>query len=376
MQNVLFVYGNEPISTAVRKLNLLHNSGKYNVHLIFWHRVSSNLSYPFTSDIPSENVFKIELENPGKGLFKRLLLTLKFTMKLMRVVRAVRPLVVHAFNTDMLFASWIATFMGRSAKLIYDVEDTMPLMLTRPIIFLQRWVMQKTSLLFVTSPCYLTKYFKPNGILKNRTRTLFVPNAPEAAMFADFTKKQAGPFVVGYIGTFRGECCIINLFKTARRLNEQGIPLLLLFAGTGVQRPLVESLCEKYVFASYHGPYDYRKDILDLYGKIDVIFSLYDLSDENKKINLPCRLSEAIVCELPIIVPKDSYTGSIVEQAQIGYAIQYDGLDELTETLRILATSPEEQERIAQNCRKLKVEHIFESYSARILFEYELVCRQ
>ena len=369
---IIFISSNEPIPTFRRKINLLYRKN-YEVHLIYWHRNKSLINMPMTLDIPTQNIIKIELLEPFGNFFKRLLLNMVFFFRVKKYISALKPDALHINNIDIfiLFASMKIFY--RKMHFVLDLIDTREGFLKSAASKVSRWSLKALDLVFVTSPRYYDDFLKLIDPGLPSERVLFVPNAPLRSDFEGFRKNKRDDITIGYFGFLRGYVSISQLVSVLNELNATGKKFSVIFAGIGQERPLVEKLAAQYSFVEYFGPFDY-KDILKLYQRVDLIYSVY-LLDHNKKIHMSCRLSEAINCGIPIIVQNGSYQADYVRKYDIGYVVDYGQQQQLFDILEYLYDHRDDVCRKSENCQNIKHEHVFETYEDRIVEKYDELVR-
>jgi glycosyltransferase involved in cell wall biosynthesis len=367
---IVFLGSNEPSPTVIRKLNLLHLFPQYDVHLVYAHRMQSLINMPLTTHLDDTHLHRIELYEPRKSIFHRLLFTLVFLFHFFRLLIKIKPHVIHAVNLDMLGLAVAIKLFYPHIRLVLDLTDTREISFHVMLVHFSRFLLRFTDLIFITSPRYASDFlFLIEKNLKNES-IVFVPNAPLFKDFSGFKKKKNDMFTIGYFGAFRGHDAIENLVLAVKELREEGHQLSILFAGIGLEKPFVEKISQKYPFVTYYGPFDYAKDIKSLYQRVDIIYSIYML-DHNKKIHMSCRYSEAIVCGLPIIVQGGSYMAELVNKNQNGYIIEFGRWDELKKLLKKLITNKNDLEQKSRNCIPIRKENLFDTYQDIILQSYQ-----
>ena len=363
---VVFLCANEPVPTITRKLDLLDNSEKFDAFLVYWHRLNSLITMPINTDISQRKIHVVNLPEPRGNLLRQLFLYILFFLKANQTIRRLKPSVIHANDMDMLFVALLIQLTGCRCKLVLDLENTREIFIRNPFKVIFQWAIKRTSQIFITSPGYLDNYLKkidPNADHK----VLYVPNAPRNIDFKGFIRKKDPECLhVGYFGFLRGEETIGKLIDTAKKLNQEGLNVKIIFAGVGVCKPLVTKMAQQYDFIEYKGPFNYKENIKKLYGNVDIIFSMYYL-DHNKRIHMSCRYSEAIVCNLPIIVQDGSFMAGLVRRDENGYVLKLGEWDNLYKLLKHLYFNREELERIGQNCDKIKPANLFDNYENSIL---------
>ena len=95
-------------------------------------------------------------------------------------------------------------------------------------------------------------------------KVIFIPNAPDIAVFEKYKKKNSGNFTIGFIGGIR----YLNQMKMlvdAAKVTECNV----LFAGAGGTTSDYEEItkyCEGKEWVQFTGKYNYDSDIAGLYG--------------------------------------------------------------------------------------------------------------
>ncbi|MFH1897593.1 MAG: hypothetical protein ABH886_05060 [Candidatus Desantisbacteria bacterium] len=371
LPKVVFLYGNEPDPTTVRKINLLHNSGQFNVFLIYWHRIASTISYPFSCDLPADNIYEVKLPDPRNSLSCRIVTTLKFLRSVGNFVFQQKPEIIHAVHLDMLIIAYVVRLLlGGKLKIVYDIEDTTEFMIAVPMRKLQRFLCKRVDLIFVTSMRYLTHFLIKFKILDDDYKVMYVPNCPHRKQFSKLRKENHSGFVLGYFGAYREENILQNIITSISLLRKEDYDIKILFAGSGKAQFLVEQFASRYEWVENYGPYDYWDDIVGLYGRVDLILAMYDPREYNKKIHMACRFSEAVVSGLPLLVSKETYMAELVEQYNLGWSVNGFNEKELYLTLRDIVISCNTMYKSIFNAKEIYKEHCFESYEEDILRRY------
>jgi glycosyltransferase involved in cell wall biosynthesis len=380
MQKALFLYGNQPEALPVSMMLYLRRLGTYQVDLIYWERIGSRISVPLTARLSEVQRYPVRWP-VGRSFISKLWHRIVLLLLFVKQIRALRPDIIHAWNFDMLLAARLAVATLPQSKLVFTLQDTTQWMLSRSLRSLQRWVYRKVDILFVTSEGFDTELLRRFRLIPEHTRVHFVANAPPAQFFAKFEPRKAqGDLTVGYIGFLRGRQGITTLVKAAELARQEGSPVSLLFAGTGVDQELVDAFAKKDKHIKVAGPYRYEEHILDLYRQVDVLYAVYD-SSYDKKIHLAYRLCEAINCRLPIIVAKGTHMAEVTERLGVGVSVEAGDVAGLATALKNLHANESLRSRIARNCQAHRHEFVFEFYEDRILQAYkELrshpVCKQ
>ncbi|MEH7475761.1 glycosyltransferase, partial [Priestia megaterium] len=124
-------------------------------------------------------------------------------------------------------------------------------------------------------------------------------------------------------------------------------------------------------FITMTGPYNYNEDILNIYSKLDIVYSVYDTSFENVKLALPNKLYEAIVCELPMIVAKNTQLEKFVLDYKIGYSVDDQEVEDLENLLKSIRENPMGLEENSQISLEIKNANFVEEYNKKLLLRYK-----
>jgi len=244
---------------------------------------------------------------------------------------------------------------------------------TRPLI---RALLDRTRLVTVTSPRFESHFLRRYGLISPRQRVVCVPNPVERSRFRDYRARTTdGDLVVGYIGTFRGAVAIQSLADAVGQVRRQGVDWRVFFAGVGPELPLVQALCRRYEHVAYDGPFDQSRDLSRLYGQANVIYAIYDDS-EDKRIHWPCRMGEAVFARLPIIVAAGSFMAELVAEHNLGFAVPLGDSDALAALLLRLAQERSAFCEIAENDCRAEPMFAFEHYEAEFLAAFRALLNQ
>ena len=370
-KKVLFIFANRPLPLQLHINRMLQNTGRYDVEFCYMNRSGSPVSVPMPGELLEIRCSSITWPD-GSSLPAKVLNRFIFFSLFVKKIVTVTPDIVHAWNLEMLLCSCIAKCLRWRIKIIFTLQDTTEWMLRADIRYLQRFLYRVPHAFFVTSQGFETNFLRRFSLINNDKKVVYVPNAPPRQLLNDFRKKTCSTeLVVGYIGAFKGALGIKTLVKAAELCRQKKLDVKILFAGIGLDRPLVEQLAEKNDFVRYVGPYKYD-EILSIYSKVDVLYAAYNDSYD-KRIHTPYRLSEGVCLGLPIIALKDSHVANIVERNGIGMSVELGDVGSLALCLEKLTTNTKEREEIFINTLKIRDEHILENYYSQIKNTYDKV---
>lgn len=312
----------EPDPRMFRRMTALKE--EHSVEVVFWDRcltVKSPYSIP-----PGVKEHSIAIPAPQGQWVRRIIPLFKFRHESLRVLRNIRPDVIHCGNLDMLsVAHSYKRLVDPDVKLVYEIADLPKVIYntnrdlksrTLRTLFhtIERVLCKRIALLVITSPYFWDDYYSA-FIPKNKV--LFLPNAPEYDLFSRLSRAPHDGFTIGFIGLIRYPNQIRMLIDASE--NIEGVRVLV--AGSGASYEEIRDYCASKEHVLFYGPYDYQKDIVFLYSQIDCVYSVYDTSYDNVRIALPNKLYEAIACELPIIVADNTALARFVIEHGIGFTV-------------------------------------------------------
>lgn len=337
------------------------------ISLICWDK-GSNMLPPPKEDGYTAHIIKI---GAGGNPLKRLGPYARFCKKAGRLLRDIRPDLIHVQGLDMLkIAVAYKKAAGLDVAIIYEVADLHQLIVDPPkspvrwaaqcyLIHEDRRCAKEADLLIVTSPQYIDKYFHA---FVPAEKTMYIPNVPNLEAFRGYQKKVRGePLVVGYIGGIRYKRQMRNLLTAAKRC---GVKLMI--AGFENEPVEIEPLCKGNPDIEWVGRFDFNSQASALYGKCDLMYSVYDADMENVRVALPNKLYESVYCEMPIIVAKGTYLAEIVSQWGVGVAVDHRNPEDLTKELEKLVNFPDYYDKFVKNCSDHKDEVDLARYNAAL----------
>ena len=363
---ILFLCGNKPSPLELRIMATLERRGRgYSVELLYYDRGISKESMPMSALVNQRRASSIG-GRVGKNVVSKAINRCIVLIKFVRKIRKLKPDVIQALSFDMLLAARISTIARNGSKIVFNLQDTQPWMVKPSLWWIQRWVYRGTDLFLVTSQGFISGYLRRFSLIDRVKPVVFVPNVPHDRQFGDFVPRAAGDVLtVGYVGLLRSEEGLLTLIRAASKARETGADVRLLFAGMGPMADLVDDAAERYQFVDSLGPYQYDQEICEIYGKVDVLYGVYDRSYD-KKIHLAYRFCEAINCRIPILVGEGTHMCEEVKRLKVGLCVALGNEDELAEKLVGLYRSKEMRADIARNCEIARSKFVFEYYEEQI----------
>lgn len=371
----VFMFPNDPNPRFIKRMKFTCENG-LKTYLIYWNR-GINTPYTLPKDVICESInLKVKL---GSRIKKFLLLPIFLYKSLIKLIK-IKPDIIHVGLIDMLFIATIyKTLFNNKAKIIYEIGDLPKFIinkysgvkeiLRKSFIYLEKKLTKKISLLILTSPYFWDEYYK-NFVEKEKY--LYIANAPSKELFGQFKKKNlSGRIVIGYVGFVRYKKQILNLIDGVRKYKDA---FEIYIAGEGpdakeIRQYIIDTDSEDFVTMT--GPYNYSEDILDIYSKLDLVYSVYDTSFENVKLALPNKLYEALVCELPMIVAKNTQLEKFVLDHKIGYSVDDQDVKDLESLLESIINNPVLLKENSQVSSEIKNANFVEEYNKKLLLRYK-----
>ncbi|MBR2327689.1 MAG: glycosyltransferase [Clostridia bacterium] len=328
------------------------------VQVICTRRKSQNIWEP-AKNVP-HFIFDIDLPS-AKHLLKRYFVSKDFQKKALKKLCELAPSVIYAESLDSLLIA-IKYKKKHDVKIIFEVADLRENYIVRPKSLAKRAVTElllkkekkafkSVYRLVVTSPKFYDIHYHS---LIEEGKVIFIPNAPDLSAFKGYQKKNGGNFTVGFIGGIRYLKQMKMLVDAADMIDAD-----VLFAGAGGTSSEYEEIklyCNGKDNVRFTGRYNYNEDIAGLYGMVDCVFSVYDADNPNVRIALPNKLYEAVYCELPLIVAKNTYLSELVKQYGVGVSVSHTDKNELVDVLLKLKDDIGYYKAFETKCREHKEE--------------------
>lgn len=326
------------------------------VQVICTRRKSQNLWDP-EQDV-EHIIFDIDLPS-AKHLIKRLIVSKNYQREATECLKRCNPDFIYAEGFDSLIIAHNYK-KNHPIKIIYEVSDLRDNYIEEPSNLAQKFLnnillnkekdlIKSISLLIVTSPKFYDIHYKE---LIPKNKVLFVPNMPDINVFESFERKKIGVFTVGFIGGIRYIKQMKMLVDVANL-----VKCNVIFAGIGFNSDEYEEI-KKYARGMtniiFSGKYNYREEIASIYGCVDCVFAVYDADNANVRIALPNKLYEAVWCEIPIIVAKQTYLAELVEKWGVGCSVDHRLKDDLVVALNRFMDDADYYNKIVQACKTEK----------------------
>lgn len=322
-----------------------------NVSLIQWDKLQDKME---NYENPAVSIKRIPIKS-AESPIKRIPQYFDFSKQALKALTFNKPDIIHLQGLDMLkIAVDYKKEYDPNVAIVYEVADVHRYLTTQSkniikqgikhyLIQLEETCSKYVDKLIITSPKYYEMYFHK---FYSQEETLVFENYPDLSVFRGFQARNfyEEPLNVSYIGGVRYKEQIRILLQVAKDL-----PITVDLAGYEDGEPEIENLAKTMSNVKWHGKYDYKQDIKGLYEDADVIFSVYDADLYNVRIALPNKYYEAIYCQKPIIVAKNTYLEERVSNLGVGVSVDCHSEEELKQAILFLMNKDNYQE-ISNNC--------------------------
>ncbi len=344
---------------------------RFAVHLVCLRRLDTDIWDIDRALFSSVSVIERQVPS-SEQLFQRVSASYEYAREMLAAIETVKPDLIYTEGLDCLSVASRYKRKNQRCKVIFEVADLRATYLTVPtsiaarlkravVSSVEKRLYMRIDALVVTSELFYEKYFVrmvPN------VPVLFAPNAPDPNLFRCFSPEEHGCFTVGFIGGIRYPKQMSMLIRACENIGCKA----LLAGAPAIPEEEFNRLKEgaNPTLIEFSGKYNYEKDILNLYGRVDCVYAVYDADDPNVRIALPNKLYEAVDCELPIIVAKGTYLAQLVDSWGVGIAVSH--FDQVDLERAITALMREDvRKRIQFNCRVVKQENVRNNWQEQLL---------
>ncbi len=357
---IVFLLTHHPDPRMLKRAETLSKISK-DITMIFWDR-------SFSNPIPEEIQTKpIRMPDPH-SFFGRILVDIRLFFISFRLLKRLKPQIIYVSGFDMLLSAIFYKFFNHGqTKLIFEVADLpggrfAKRKIMKYISILTNKMIRKADLLVLTSPYFWNAYYKK--VFPYQNKVFIMENFPQRVIFKKFIRRKHKKLTIGFIGAVRYAEQIKMLFDASRELKNE---VEIIVAGGGPDYDYIKRISDNYNNVKILGPYDYEKDIVNLYSKIDVVYSVYDADLFNVRVAIPNRLYEAIVCGLPIVVAKHTALADFVEKHGIGFAVSHKSVEELQDLIHRMLDNPKILDVCRQNALKMRDNFYYEKMEKEFL---------
>lgn len=349
---VVFLLNQSPDPRIIKRIKSLSKISD-NISLVFWDR-SFNLPIP-------EEIQAIGIKAPDPwNLLGRILVDLKLFVISIKWLLVNKPDIIYVSMFDMLLPGYFYKIFYHRVKLILEVPDLLGgrFVNSKGLKYLQNFtnkMLKKVDLLVLTSPYFWDKYYK--DIFPYPSRVFIMENLPLKKLFKNFKSEQHEKLTIGFVGSIRYAKQIEMLFESCKDLKDK---IKIVVSGDGPDYEYIKKISKNYDNVEVTGPYNYEKDILNIYSKIDIVYSVYDADLVNERLAIPNRFYEAIVCGLPIIVAKNTFLSNLVKKYGVGFEVAHSNVEELKKLIETILENPLLLKKCRENALKISKNFYYE----------------
>lgn len=322
--------------------------------MVFWERT-------FNTSIPQEIWVKaIKISDPWNW-FGRILVDLKLFFISFDYLLTKGPTIIYISGFDMLPSGYFYKIFHPRVKLILEVPDLpggrfSKGKMIKYINNLINKAIRRVDLLVLTSPYFWDEYYK--NVFPYPERVFIMENLPPQKLFKNFRPGKHKKLTIGFVGSIRYAKQIEMLFESCKEYKDK---VRIIVAGSGPDYEYIKRISKNYSNVEVTGPYDYEKDILNIYSKIDIVYSVYDADLHNVRVAIPNRLYEAIVCGLPIIVAKNTALSILVKKYGVGFEVSHNEINDLKALIGKIVEDPSLLGSYRENALKIRDNFYYEN---------------
>lgn len=319
----LFVCSARPAPRSLEKLNAVVEAGRC-ACLIYLDRAVDGIALlpPPSAGGIDVRVFRADFSRVEP---RRLISIARFAVWLAREIFphvAASGADLYVDSLDLLAAVIVGGGSKRRATR-YEVRDLNAIQLGNGLVpaivrHLEHRLMGEVSRLVLTSEAYRERYYQ--RVFQGAVT--IVENWPRDAVARKPVRaNRDGRFWIGYVGVIRYHDPIRTLLRAVKALRAAGADVGVRFYGGG-DLPDVEGVdlgAEAWIESS--GPFRYDDEIRDIYGRIDLNYSVYDPRIENVRHAMPNKFYESILYSVPILVASGTYLERRVREEVVGIGV-------------------------------------------------------
>lgn len=281
---------------------------------------------------------------------------LSFPVSVVRLGRFLRREAVDILNPHSSRDGWIAGLAGRLAGVPFIVRSRhFEVPITNPAF--SRVVFTRLADHLITTSPKITAQLQATFTLPDE-RVSTVPTGIDPELFSPTGAKaslpappeQAGWPVIGMIAVLRTAKGHTTLVRAARRLQDTGLPVRLVFAGDGPSRGPVDEEIARQRLGHCVQFLGHREDVPDLLRALDLLAipSLHE--------GIPQIALQALATELPVVGSNVGGIPSVIEDGRTGRLFPAGDDAALAETIRAALTQVAATRAMAEAGRRRVLE--------------------
>lgn len=246
-----------------------------------------------------------------------------------------RPVVVHTFHGHVLRG-----YFGRVGTLVFRAIETLLARFSDRLVAVSPEVRDELVALGVAP---VEKFSVIRLGLELERRVTFDGDAREVRHRHGI---PADAFVVGWFGRMTAVKQTDDLIATLRTLREQGVDALLLLVGDGDDRERLEELAHELGVARHCLFLGYQQDVAAWFAVSDAVV-LTSASE-----GTPATLIEALAAGRPVVATNVGGVSDVVDDGETGFLVPARDTQALAAKLALLAGDPALRERMGTAARE------------------------
>lgn len=301
----------------------------------------------------------VGLEPPKGGRLQRLF---GFSKKVFQKAVEVDADIYHLHDPELLF--YVKKFKKLGKKVIFDSHENyyeqikdkeyIPKFIRN--IIASMYKKYETRICHMLDGAVFPCPFEGKHIFEGRVKNIeYINNVPlieEAEEIREEASKDKEPSVcvVGSITQARGVDYLIDACYKAN--------IKLIMAGAFESAEYEEYLRSKESFSivDYRGVCN-RKEVVEIYKETFIGTStILPRGQYPKLMNLPTKVYEYMMCEMPFIISDFEYCRMVVDKYHCGICVNTESVDEIADAIKYLTEHKEEAVQMGKNGRKAVLE--------------------
>lgn len=265
-----------------------------------------------------------------------LLIFIELFWKSMKIIKRLRPSVLHCHDTLVLPIGFIYKVMNPKAKLIYDAHELesnkngQTKIVRFFILFIEKIVWSNIDYLITVSPSidkwYLQKFSSKKSVVILNSPKFSVSsnnyNNRNANYFHEKYSLKSDTKIFIYLGALVPGRYIENLLKIFSEENSKSV---IVFIGYGELKNLVQSYQERTKRIKYHPPVTHDK-VVETIMSADVGLCLIENVSLSDYYSLPNKLFEYAFAGKKILGSAFPDISSVIEKYNLGYCCKLDDI--------------------------------------------------
>ncbi len=214
---------------------------------------------------------------------------------------------------------------------------------------------------------YLNEIQKTTMKRRNWDKLIYLPNYPEAQIYANCTKTFSDKLRISYIGTVRQFNELKKLMDAC--CNIEGVEVSIHGLGNEYQR--LKEIENNYNNVNITGLYHYNQSV-ELYNNTDILYAIYDMNIKNWEHAYPVKFYEAIITKTPIIVSRGSMLEESLKGNDIGFVVDGSNVREIKELVNYINANKCMLDEKVKNIEKIQFDYTWQNVVKNLGNIYDL----